>query len=87
MTTEISFITSHFISSRAEMEKAPFLCGLRGMEVVRVTTVTVMVTLIVSTLSPLAVLLSKAFLPGMQRSALQLWPQRTAAGTILTKEL
>ena len=51
------------------------------------TTVTVMVTLIVSTLSPLAVLLSKAFRLGMQRSALQLWPQHTAVGIILTKEL
>lgn len=69
------------------MGKAPFLYGLLGMEAVRVTTVTVMVTLIVSTLSPLAVLLSKAFLPGMQRSALQLWPQHTAVGIILTKEL
>lgn len=69
------------------MGKAPFSCGLLGTEAVRVTTVTVMVTLIVSTLSPLAVLLSKAFLPGMQRSALQLWPQHTAVGIILTKEL
>lgn len=86
MMTEICVITAHFISSRAEMEKAPFLCGLPGTEVVRVTTVTVMVTLIVSTLSPLAVLLSKAFLPGMQRSALQPWPQHTAVGIILTKE-
>lgn len=69
------------------MGKAPFLYGLLGMEAVRVTTVTVMVTLIVSTLFPLAVLLSRAFLPGMQRSALQLWPQHTAAGIIQTKEL
>ncbi|PKU30978.1 hypothetical protein llap_18718 [Limosa lapponica baueri] len=69
------------------MGKAPFSCGLLGTEAVRVTTVTVTVTPIVSTLSPLAVLRSKAFLPGMQRSALQLWPQHTAVGIILTKEL
>lgn len=69
------------------MGKAPFSCGLQGMEVARVTTVTVMVTLTASTPSPLAVLLSKGFLPGMQRSALQLWPQHTAVGIILTKEL
>lgn len=69
------------------MGKVPFSYGLLGTEAVRVTTVTVTVTLTVSTLSPLAVLLSKAFLPGMQRSALQLWPQHTAVGIILTKEL
>lgn len=69
------------------MGKAPFSCGLQGMEVVKVTTVTVMVTLIASTPSPLAALLSKGFLPGMQRSALRLWPQHTAVGIIPTKEL
>lgn len=69
------------------MGKAPFSYGLQGTEVVRVTTATAMVTLIASTPSPLAVLLSKGFLPGMQRSALQLWPQHTAAGITLTKEL
>lgn len=69
------------------MGKAPFSYGLLEMEAVRVTTVTVTVTPIVSTLSPLAVLLSKAFLPGMQRSAPQLWPQHTAVGIILTREL
>lgn len=69
------------------MGKAPFSYGLQGTEVVRVTTATAMVTLTASTPSPLAVLLSKGFLPGMQRSALQLWPQHTAAGITLTKEL
>lgn len=69
------------------MGKAPFSYGLQGTEVVRVTTATAMATLIASTPSPLAVLLSKGFLPGMQRSALQLWPQHTAAGITLTKEL
>lgn len=69
------------------MGKGPFSSGLLGTEAARVTTVTAMVTLIVSTLSPSVVLLSKAFLPGMQRSAPQLWPQHTAVGIILTKEL
>lgn len=69
------------------MEKVPFLYGLLGMVVVRVITVTVMATQIVSTLSPLAVLPNKAFLLGMQRSAPQLWPQHTAVGIILTREL
>lgn len=83
----LSYDNHSFLFLRAEMEKVPFLYGLLGMVVVRVIIVTVMVTQIASTLSPSAVLLNKVFLPGMQRSAPQHWPQHTAVGIILTSEL
>lgn len=72
---------------RAGKEKAPFLSGLLAMVAAKEITVTVMATQIVYTLSPSAVLLNKAFLPGMQRSALHHWPQHTAVGIILTRKL
>lgn len=68
------------------MAKAPFLSGLLGMAAAKEITVTVMATQIVCTPSPSAVLLSKVFLPGTQRSVHQRWPQHTAVGIILTRK-
>lgn len=72
---------------RAVVEKAPSLFGRQVMVAARGITATVMATRTAYTPSQSAVPPSRASPPGMQRSALPLWLQRTVAETTPTRGL
>lgn len=73
-------------SFRGDKERALSSSGLLEMGDVREITVTVMGTQTASTPSPSAVPRSKAYPPGMLRSAPPHWPPRTAVGITPTSE-
>lgn len=73
-------------SFRGDRERGPSSSGLRETGGVREIIVTVTATQTASTPSPSAVPPSKAYPPGMLRSAPPHWPPLTAAGITPTRE-
>lgn len=82
----VTDVVNFGFSFRGDKERVLSSSGPPGTEGVRATTVTATDTRTASTPSPSAVPRSKAYPPGMQRSAPPRWPPLTAAGTTPTSE-